>query len=68
MKSISLNMTSIEVKVENRPLRSKWTREMSSGLNVYYNGFSIEEHFVKELRKTSRLKKIIKIFNDEPSR
>ncbi len=64
MKSVSLNMTSVEVKSEIRPLKVSWTREMASDLDVYH-GLDIddlENILRKELRRDLRKSKVRKLF------
>ena len=61
MSLINLNMTSVEVKAEVRPLRSTWTVEMASDLNSFHGlDPSILE---KSLRSEIRKVKIKNIFN-----
>jgi hypothetical protein len=66
MDSIDLNMKSVEVNTESRPLRATWTREMVADLNMYH-GLNIEDELSKmlnsELRREKRKKSINKIFN-----
>ena len=61
MSSINLNMTSVEVKAEVRPLRCKWTVEMASDLNSFH-GLD-PSVFEKSLRREIRREKIKNIFN-----
>lgn len=61
MKSIDINMTSIEVKAEVRPLRCKWSAEMASDLNSFH-GLD-PSVFEKSLRRELRREKIKNIFN-----
>lgn len=61
MCSINLNMTSVEVKAEVRPIRATWTREMASDLNSFH-GLD-PSVFEKILRKEIRREKIRNIFN-----
>ena len=64
MKSVSLNMTSVEVKAEIRPLKASWTREMALGLDTYH-GLDIddlENILRKELRRDLRKSKVRKLF------
>ena len=61
MCSINLNMTSVEVKAEVRPIRVTWTREMASDLNSFH-GLD-PSAFEKILRKEIRREKIRNIFN-----
>ena len=61
MKSLSLNMTSVEVKAEVRPLRSTWTVEMVSDLNSFHG---LDPSILgKSLRSEIRKVKIKNIFN-----
>lgn len=61
MKSIDINMTSIEVKAEVRTLRCKWTAEMASDLNSFHG---LDPYiFEKSLRRELRREKIKNIFN-----
>ena len=61
MSSINLNMTSVEVKAEVRPLRSTWTVEMASDLNSFHglDPSIFEKSFRSEIRKV----KIKNLFN-----
>ena len=61
MSSINLNMTSVEVKAEVRPLRSTWTVEMASDLNSFH-GLD-PSVFEKSIRREIRRGKIKNIFN-----
>lgn len=62
MNSINLNMTSVEVKAEVKPLRCAWTAEMASDLNSFHGlDPSILE---KSLRSEIRKVKIKNIFPD----
>ena len=70
MKSINLNMTSIEVKAEIRAIKSTWTPEIAADLESYHN-LDVEkelEYLLKdELRKqrvSNRKKSINKIFQN----
>jgi len=67
--SIDLNMKSVKVNTESRPLRSTWTREMVADLNIYH-GLNIEDELFKMLRNEllkerckKRKKSINKFFN-----
>jgi len=53
MKNVSLNMTTVEVKAEIRPLKCKWTPEMAKDLEVY-QGINIDD-FAKELARQMRV-------------
>jgi hypothetical protein len=61
MSSINLNMTSVEVKAEVRPLRCAWTAEMASDLNSFH-GLD-PSVFEKSVRREIRREKIKNIFN-----
>ena len=57
MKSIDLKMTSVEVKTETRPLRTKWTREMVTDLQGMYgmdHVSEIEATLMKEWKNINR--------------
>ena len=70
MKSINLNMTSIEVKAETRAIKATWTTEMIKDISSYHNT-DIEKdlenllraELIKE-RASNRKKSINKIFNN----
>ena len=66
MKSISLNMTSVEVKSETRALKCEWTHEMAKDLEVFtdIDMSSFEIYFAKELRRTNRKNSIKNIFTN----
>ena len=62
MKSININMTSVEVKAEVRALRCEWTTEMVSDLNSFHG---LDPNiFEKSLRRETRKEKIKNIFNN----
>ena len=62
MKSININMSSVEVKAEVRALRCEWTDEMASDLNSFHG---LDPNiFEKVLRRELRLKRIKNIFPD----
>jgi hypothetical protein len=61
MKSLSLNMTSVEVKAETRALRVNWTRELDSDLNIHYDS-ALEKLLNREIRKEQRKSIIKKLF------
>jgi|LakMenEpi03Aug12_release.lakeMendotaPanAssembly.Ray.scaffolds.fasta_scaffold6862212_1 hypothetical protein len=65
MKSISLNMTSVEVKAETRALKCEWTREMAKDLEAFSNidVSSFERYYAKEMRREMRKNSINKIFS-----
>ena len=57
MKSVDLKMTSVEVKTETRPLRTKWSREMVTDLQSMYgmdDTSGIEAALMKEWRNMTR--------------
>jgi len=56
MKSIDLKMNSVEVKVETRLLRTKWTREMAADLQSIHmdHASEIEVALMKEWRNMTR--------------
>jgi hypothetical protein len=64
MKSVNLNIKSIEVNSIKRPIRTKWTVEMAndifqfSGIDTDY----FERIIAKEFRRENRKKTINKIF------
>jgi hypothetical protein len=66
MKSINLNMTSVEVKAETRAIKANWTPEMAKDLAVFTNidMSSFERDFIKEMRRGMRKKAINKIFQN----
>ncbi len=66
MKSIGLNMTSVEVKAETRAIRATWSPEMAKDIESYHNFdmSSFESYIAKEIRKESRKKSINKIFQN----
>ena len=47
MNEINISMKEVIVKSESRPIRSEWTTELSTDLNVYINS-DIEDKLVKE--------------------
>ena len=64
MNEINLSMKEVIVKSESRPLRSKWTTELSSDLEVYINTdieAALEKELGDEIRREMRKKKIEKI-------
>jgi predicted metalloprotease len=70
MKSINVNMTSVEVKSGTRAIRATWTPKMAVDLESYHN-IDIEQelsHLLKEeIRKnrvSNRKKSINKIFQN----
>jgi len=64
MKSVNLNIKSVEVKASVRPLRTKWTREMVNDIQSLSDMdlSSFERYFTKELRRENRKNSINKIF------
>ena len=64
MKSVNLNMTSVEVKAETKALKCKWTREMSKDLESFtdIDMSSFEIYIAKELRRANRKNSIKYIF------
>ncbi len=66
MNPINLNMTSIEVKAEVRPLRSSWSSELVTDLNSFHglDPSIFEKVLVKEMRRDNRKKSIKNIFKD----
>jgi chemotaxis regulatin CheY-phosphate phosphatase CheZ len=61
MKSLNLNMTSVEVKAEARALRASWSSEMAQELNSYH-ALSLEKEIEKIYRVENRKKSIKNIF------
>jgi hypothetical protein len=64
MKSIDLNMTSVEVKAESRPLRTQST-EIAKELNSFYNIDAVSELerlLLIEIKKEERKSSIRKIY------
>jgi hypothetical protein len=55
MKSIDLKMTSVEVKTETRPLRTQWTREISTDYTLMKEWRNIN-------RTSTRRSKVRKIY------
>lgn len=53
MNSLSLNMTSIEVKAEVRTLKCEWTRELTKDLSLH-SSLNIDD-FAKELVRQQRV-------------
>lgn len=66
MKSIGLNMTSVEVKAETKQLRATWTPKMAKDIESYhsFDMSSFEIYIAKELRREGRKKSINKIFQN----
>jgi hypothetical protein len=64
MKSIDLNIKSVEVKSNTREIRSEWTREMAYDLNSL-GGIteSLEKELLISIRKEMRKKSIKNIFS-----
>jgi hypothetical protein len=70
MKSINLNMTSIEVKAEIRAIKATWTPEMVADLESYHN-LDVEKELayllkdeIRKQRVSNRKKSINKIFQN----
>jgi hypothetical protein len=64
MNEINISMKEVIVKSESRPLRSKWSTELSTDLNVYINtdvSGELERLLGNELRREMRKKKIERI-------
>ncbi len=66
MKSINLNMTSVEVKAETRTIKTAWTIEKAEDIQSLtdLDMTSFERYFAKELRRKSRKKSINKILKN----
>ncbi len=66
MKSINLNMTSVEVKAETRTIKTAWTIEKAEDIQSLtdLDMTSFERYFAKELRRESRKKSINKILKN----
>ena len=66
MKSINLNINSVEVKPKVRQLRATWTTEMSKDIQSLtdIDMSSFEKYFAKELRRELRKNSINKIFQN----
>ena len=66
MNPINLNMTSIEVKAEVRPLRASWSSELVTDLNSFHglDPSIFDKVLVKEMRRDNRKKSIKNIFKD----
>lgn len=64
MNSINLNMTSLEVKAELRPLKCEWTREMAKDLQHHrdVDMSSFELFIAKQIRADNRKNSIKNIF------
>lgn len=64
MKSINLNIKSVEVKAETRALKAEWTRELATDISQFagFDSDEFERILAKELRRESRKKSIGKIF------
>jgi hypothetical protein len=64
MNEINLNMKEVVVKSEKRQLRSEWSTELISDLNVYHNidaSDELERLLGAEIKREMRKKKIEKI-------
>jgi hypothetical protein len=66
MKSIDIEMTSVEVKAKTRAIKATWNRELVKDLEVFtgIDSSSFENYFVKEMRREMRKKSINKIFQN----
>jgi hypothetical protein len=64
MKSLNLNMTSVEVKAEARALRASWSSEMVQDLNSY-NGVSLKKEIERIFRIEKRKESIKNIFSNQ---
>jgi hypothetical protein len=66
MKSIDIEMTSVEVKSKTRAIKATWNRELVKDLEVFtrIDSSSFENYFVKEMRREMRKKSINKIFQN----
>ena len=66
MKSINLNVNSVEVKAETRQVRCEWTSEMAKDLESFtdLDLSSFEVYIAKELRRQNRKKSINKILKN----
>lgn len=64
MKSIDINMTSVEVKSETISLKATWTPEMAKEISSLtdLDMSSFESYVAKEIRREGRKKSINKIF------
>ena len=65
MKSVNLNMTSVEVKSETRAIKCTWTHEMAKDIQSQtdLNMSSFEKYIAREMRREMRKKSINKILN-----
>ncbi len=63
MKSINLNIDSVEVKAETRTIKATWSHEMAKDIQSLtdFDMTSFERYFAKELRRQNRKKSINKI-------
>ena len=66
MKSINLNVNSVEVKAETRVIKATWTHEMAKDLESFtdLDLSSFEVYIAKELRRQNRKKSINKILKN----
>lgn len=66
MKSIDINMTSVEVKSKTRAIKATWTPELAKDIQSLtdFDMSSFEQYIAKELRKESRKNSINKIFQN----
>jgi hypothetical protein len=54
-KEIELNLSSVDVKAQTRPLRAQWTRE--SILDIEFNSYTIESVF-RALKRVGKIKEL----------
>jgi hypothetical protein len=64
MNEINISIESKEIKSEIRPIKAKWSREMTLDLNMLH-GLDLENELIKEMRRENRKKSIKNIFRDE---
>ena len=70
MNSVNLNIKSKVVECETRPLRSSWTKEMVSDIEVFSAidvNKELERILIAEIRKQTRKDRINKIFSKHGS-
>jgi hypothetical protein len=66
MKSIDLNINSVEVKTSVKSIKSTWTQQLAFDLESFH-GVDMNEFervFIREKRKNDRKKSINKIFQN----
>lgn len=63
MKELNLKIESKEVKSKVRPLKSKWTREMATDLQISH-GLNMEKLLEELLKRENRKNSIKNIFPD----